>query len=107
MSDLEKAVDPSRRSFIKRLVLASAFAVPVVSSFTMMGSQAVFGAQRQGAITGLSNSNTTIPPDRDDDDEEEEEGDPGENGTDDEQQSAATQGAVAAESVSAAPKFTG
>jgi hypothetical protein len=59
--DLERAVGPDRRTFIKRLVIGTAFAAPVVSSFTMSGVQAVFGA-KAGAILGLANSNCTVPP---------------------------------------------
>lgn len=53
--DLEKAVGHDRRTFIKRLVVGTAFAAPVVSSFTMAGVQATFGSPR----TGLVNPNTT------------------------------------------------
>jgi hypothetical protein len=60
--DFERAIGPDRRTFVKRIVIGTAFAAPVVSSFTMSGVQAVFGSTI-GPITGLSNSNTTpIPP---------------------------------------------
>ena len=58
--DLERAIGPDRRTFIKRLVIGTAFAAPVVSSFTMSGVQAVFGA-KVGAITGVANCNSTPP----------------------------------------------
>jgi len=54
--DLEKAVGPDRRTFIKRLVIGSAFAAPVVSSFTMSGVHALIGVP-----TGAVNPNTTPP----------------------------------------------
>ena len=57
--EFEQNVGPDRRSFIKRLVITSAFAAPVVSSFTMTGVRAVL---KQGSITALANSNTTPPP---------------------------------------------
>jgi len=57
--DLERAIGPDRRSFIKRLVVTTAFAAPAVSSFTMSGVQAVFGG---GRIMGIGNTNTTQPP---------------------------------------------
>jgi hypothetical protein len=42
--DLERAISPDRRTFVKRLVIGSVFAAPVVASFTMSGVQAVLGA---------------------------------------------------------------
>jgi hypothetical protein len=57
--DLERAIGPDRRTFIKRLVVATAFAAPAVSSFTMSGVQAVFSG---GRVMGIGNSNTTPPP---------------------------------------------
>jgi hypothetical protein len=59
--DLERAVGPDRRTFIRGLVIGSAFAAPVVSSFTMSGVQAVFGT-KIGALTGAANCNTTLSP---------------------------------------------
>jgi hypothetical protein len=59
--DLEQALGPDRRTFVKRLVMGAAFATPIVSSFTMSGIEAVFGAERR-AIIGLSNCNTTVVP---------------------------------------------
>ena len=58
--DFEKAVGPDRRTFVTRLVIGTAFATPVVSSFTMSGVQAVFGSSPR-PITGASNGNTTGP----------------------------------------------
>jgi len=58
--NFERAIGPDRRTFVKRLVIGSAFAAPIISSFKMSGVQAVFGGQ-QGAITGVANSNTTQP----------------------------------------------
>jgi len=57
--EFEKNVGSDRRTFIKRLVITSAFAAPVVSSFTMTGVRAVLS---QGSITALANSNATPPP---------------------------------------------
>jgi hypothetical protein len=59
--DLERAVGPDRRTFVKRLVIGTAFAAPVVSTFTMTGVKAVFGST-PGAVTAGFNSNTTQPP---------------------------------------------
>ncbi len=57
-------VGPSRRQFVKRLVVGSAFATPVVSSFSMSGVNAVF-AQDTNVSGGdvdpgnLDNTDTT------------------------------------------------
>jgi hypothetical protein len=59
--DLERALGPDRRTFVKRLVIGTAFAAPIVSSFTMTGVKAVFGAT-PGAVTAGLNCNTTQPP---------------------------------------------
>lgn len=57
MSDeVEGAIGPDRRAFIKRLVIGTAFAVPVVSSFTMVGVQSVTGGERASAQ--ITNPNT-------------------------------------------------
>jgi hypothetical protein len=43
--DLERVVDSvgdDRRAFLKKMVVGTAFAVPVVSSFSMAGIQAAF-----------------------------------------------------------------
>jgi hypothetical protein len=57
--DLERAIGPGRRAFIKRLVVGTVFVAPVVASFTMAGAQALFGAQA-GPVRGLANPNTTV-----------------------------------------------
>jgi hypothetical protein len=63
--DLERAISETaygRRTFLRRLVVGSAFAVPVVSSFSMAGVNAV-SAQAHPTITTLnSNSTGSIPP---------------------------------------------
>jgi hypothetical protein len=59
--ELERAVGADRRTFVKRLVIGTAFAVPAVSSLTMSGVEAVFGADA-GPITALANSNCTPAP---------------------------------------------
>ena len=86
MSEFEKAVGPDRRAFLKRLLIGTAFAAPVVSSFTMTGVGAVFGS----SVPQLANGNvepttttTTAPPE------------------------AGNAGAGAAEAVESQPRFTG
>jgi hypothetical protein len=57
--DLERAISETaygRRTFLRRLVVGSAFAVPVVSSFSMAGINAVSA----NATPQLNNCNTTI-----------------------------------------------
>jgi hypothetical protein len=56
--DLERAISETaygRRTFLRRLVVGSAFAVPVVSSFSMAGINAVSA----NATPQLNNCNTT------------------------------------------------
>jgi hypothetical protein len=49
--DLERAISPTRRTFIKRIVVGTAFAAPVVASFRMSGISALFpGAAPTGAV---------------------------------------------------------
>jgi len=60
LGPLEKAVGPDRRAFLKGLVIGGAFAVPVVSSFTMSGMQSVFAAT-PGSTTIAANTNTSPP----------------------------------------------
>jgi len=68
MDELDSALEgvgDERRSFLKKLVIGSAFAVPVVSSFTMSGVGAVY-AQAAAASAGVSantatTSTTTAP----------------------------------------------
>jgi hypothetical protein len=55
---LERAVGPDRRTFVKRLVVGTAFAAPVVASFTMSGVGAVFGGNTP---SGVQNPNTSDP----------------------------------------------
>jgi hypothetical protein len=57
---LNEAVGPDRRTFVKRLVATTAFAAPVVSSFTMSGIEAVFGT-KVGATTLMGNTNSAGP----------------------------------------------
>jgi len=64
-----EGVGPDRRAFLKRVAIGSAFAVPVVASFSMSGVQAVYaqsstasGAVSAGgttATTALQNTTTT------------------------------------------------
>jgi hypothetical protein len=49
---------PDRRAFLKRLIIGTAFVVPVVSSFTMSGVTSVF-ADTPGSTTLATNTNTT------------------------------------------------
>jgi hypothetical protein len=101
--DVEGAVGPDRRSFIKRLVVGAAFAVPVVSSFTMSGVEAVFGGTAGAQVI---NPNTTDPGGGnrgdDDDDEEKKDEEKKDGGTPPAQAPSA-----AASAVVASPKFTG
>lgn len=65
MSDeLESAlgdVGPDRRAFLKRVAIGSAFAVPVVASFSMSGVQAVYAQSTtsSGAVSGSGTSAST------------------------------------------------
>jgi hypothetical protein len=74
--DLERAISETaygRRTFLRRLVVGSAFAVPVVSSFSMAGVNAVSANANQlgrntnttqqypGPSTYCGNSNSTLP----------------------------------------------
>ena len=47
-----------RRAFLKRLIIGTAFAVPVVSTFTMSGVASVF-ADTPRSTTLATNTNTT------------------------------------------------
>ena len=49
---------PDRRAFLKRLIIGTAFVVPVVSSFTMSGVGSVF-ASAPRSTTLATNTNTT------------------------------------------------
>src|SRR5882672_5104890 len=57
-ASLEGAVGPDRRTFIKRLVVGTVFAAPIVSSFTMSGIEAAFGSSSRSTAMA-SNANTT------------------------------------------------
>ena len=58
-----EGVDDGRRAFLKKVVVGTAFAVPVVSSFTMTGIKAVYAetpsASGQVGSAGASTSPTT------------------------------------------------
>jgi hypothetical protein len=67
MSDHEEALDAvgdSRRRFVKRLVVGTAFAAPVVSSFSMNGVNAVFAQDSQvsGVDDDVDSTGVTNPP---------------------------------------------
>jgi hypothetical protein len=51
-------VGSGRRTFLKRVVIGTAFAAPVVASFTMSGVQAAY-AQTPTASGAVSNSDVT------------------------------------------------
>lgn len=55
---LEGAVGHDRRTFIKRLVVGTVFAAPIVTSFTMSGMEAAFGGEARSTAMA-SNANTT------------------------------------------------
>ena len=62
--DLDRVIESAghdRRTFLRRLVVGSAFAVPVVSSFSMAGIQAVYAQTptASGQRTAPSSSTTT------------------------------------------------
>ena len=54
-------IEPDRRQFLKKLAVGTAFAAPVVSSFTMTGIKAAYAApaQASGGVSGSSQENTT------------------------------------------------
>ena len=56
-------LDPDRRSFLKRVVIGTAFAAPVVASFSMSGVQAVYAQSTtaSGAVSSGQTSATTSP----------------------------------------------
>lgn len=62
--DVEREIgEPAygRRAFLRRIAVGTAFAVPVVSSFSMAGLSAVAQAnQSNGPTVSTCNSNTTI-----------------------------------------------
>ncbi len=63
-SERDRAVEgvgPDRRTFVRRLVVGTAFAVPVVSSFSMAGIQAVY-AQTPAASGQTSGTSSSTAP---------------------------------------------
>jgi hypothetical protein len=66
--DLDRVIESAghdRRTFLRRLVVGSAFAVPVVASFSMSGIQAVYAqtptASGQRSAPSSTSSPTTTP----------------------------------------------
>jgi hypothetical protein len=59
--EVARRIGPDRRTFVKRLVIGTVFAAPLVQSFSMSGIEAVFG-KGAGATTAMANSNGTPPP---------------------------------------------
>ena len=61
-----EGLDDGRRSFLKKMAIGTAFTVPVVSSFTMAGIQAVYAQTptASGRVSGgnVSASTTTQAP---------------------------------------------
>lgn len=58
--DALDAVGDSRRRFVKRLVVGTAFAAPVVSSFSMNGVNTVFAQESQVSGSGPDVANTSV-----------------------------------------------
>lgn len=60
-----EGLEDGRRSFLKKMAIGTAFTVPVVSSFTMAGIQAVYAqsATASGQVSGgdATASTTTAP----------------------------------------------
>ena len=60
-----EGLDDGRRSFLKKMAIGTAFTVPVVSSFTMAGMQAVYAqsatASGQTSAGNATASTTTAP----------------------------------------------
>jgi len=56
-----EGLDDGRRSFLKKMAIGTAFTVPVVSSFTMAGIQAVYAQTptASGRVSGGGASATT------------------------------------------------
>ena len=59
-----EGLDDGRRSFLKKMAIGTAFTVPVVSSFTMAGIQAVYAQTptASGRVSGGNVSATTTTP---------------------------------------------
>lgn len=53
--------EPARRAFLKKLAVGTAFAAPVISSFTMTGIKAAYAqtARASGGVGGSEQENTT------------------------------------------------
>jgi hypothetical protein len=58
--DVFEQVGHDRRQFMKRLAVGSAFAVPVVSSFSMSGVNTVFAQSAE--VSGTGTTSTTEEP---------------------------------------------
>lgn len=62
-----EGVEPDRRAFLKKLAVGTAFATPVVASFSMTGIKSVYAApaQASGSVGGneteQSTTSTTEP----------------------------------------------
>ncbi|MEY2454624.1 MAG: hypothetical protein QOD92_4198 [Acidimicrobiaceae bacterium] len=56
-----ESAEPDRRAFLKKLAIGTAFAAPMVSSFTMTGIKAAYAqtAQASGGVSGGGVENTT------------------------------------------------
>ena len=59
-----EGLDDGRRSFLKKMAIGTAFTVPVVSSFTMAGIQAVYAQTptASGRVSGGNVSASTTTP---------------------------------------------
>jgi hypothetical protein len=58
--DFDDAIEANgRRSFLKKLAIGTAFATPVVSSFSMSGINAVYAQTAGGSGTGVQGSSET------------------------------------------------
>ena len=60
-----EGLDDGRRSFLKKMAIGTAFTVPVVSSFTMAGIQAVYAQTptASGRVSGgTAGASTTTSP---------------------------------------------
>jgi hypothetical protein len=54
---LGDALGPDRRTFVKRMVIGTVFAAPIVSSFTMAGVGSVFGGSAGATVAAANTSN--------------------------------------------------
>ncbi len=55
-SELE-GIEPSRRTFIKRMAIGAAFATPIVSSFSMSGLSVNAAAAATSNLSGQASDN--------------------------------------------------